>query len=252
MRSVYTPAAGFAMLAVSLVTLGGCSSAPKDPLSAAQLGEIHQGFSAALEPMIRAANRDQLDGSIEMKVVIDSDDQLLECKGKPVTGAPGLVEVVERACWTTLFPPLPRQAFAKDDRARFRMPITVEMNLGQDTPQFAYYQAVVFPMFAQNQYFWDNGVSGLVIGSVGEASFRYVADREGRVLSCTVRIEPTETRPKAFSRSPSLAANLEKVCMKMNLARMPGFVVAPNGLATGTVWTTYSPWRKRAPRAAAW
>lgn len=98
MRSVYAQAAGFAMLAVSLATLGGCSSAPKDPLSAAQFGEIHQGFSAALEPMIRAANRDQLNGSVEMKVVIDSDDQLLECKGKPVTGAPGLVEVVERAC----------------------------------------------------------------------------------------------------------------------------------------------------------
>lgn len=132
------------------------------------------------------------------------------------------------------------------------MPITVEMNLRQDTPRFAYYQAVVFPMFAQNQYFWDNGLSSLVLGSVGEASFRYVADREGRVLSCTVRIEAAQTRPQGFSQNPSLVANLEKACIKMNLARMPGFVAAPNGLATGTVWTTYSPWRKAAPRATAW
>lgn len=244
-RSLHLGTAG--VLASCIVMLAGCSTAPTGPLSAAQVSDIHKGVSAALIPLMLAANKRWLNGTVALDLVIDRDNQLLGCKATRMEGAPELVPVVEQACWATVLPLLPPEAFRADGKAKLRTPVSVKMNRDGDPAQRAYFEAVVFPMFAQNQYFWDHGISRVAFGSVGEAGFRYVADREGRVLACTAKITANEARKEAFKQNPLLVANLQKACLGMNLAKMPGFQVADNGLATGTVWTTYAPWRKAAP-----
>lgn len=244
-RSLTLGTAGVVGLCIAL--MAGCATAPKGPMTAAQVSEVHKGVSTALIPLMLAANKRWLNGTVALDLVIDRDNQLLSCKGTRMDGAPELVPVIEQACWATVLPSLPPEAFRADGKAKLRTPVRVEMSAERNPAQRAYFEAVVFPMFAQNQYFWDNGISRVAFGSVGEAGFRYVADRQGRVLACTAKITANEARKEAFKQNPQLVANLQKACLGMNLAKMPGFQVADNGLAAGTVWTTYAPWRKAAP-----
>lgn len=249
MRTVRSLPLGTAgVLGAFIAALAGCSTAPTGPLSAAQIADIHKGVSTALIPLMLAANKRWLNGTVALDLVIDRDNQLLSCKATRMEGAPELVPVVEQACWATVLPSLPPEAFRADGKAKLRTPVSVRMNRDGNPTQRAYFEAVVFPMFAQNQYFWDHGISRVAFRSVGEAGFRYVADHEGRVLACTAKITANEARKEAFKQNPQLVANLQKACLGMNLAKMPGFLVADNGLAAGTVWTTYAPWRKAAPR----
>ncbi|MFF7709934.1 hypothetical protein [Pseudomonas sp. NPDC007930] len=248
MHTVRSLAAACAALATGSLMLNGCAGPAKGPLSATQQADLHQAVIRVLGPMNQAANKDWLSGAVSLEVTIDRNNQLLKCAAKPTSGAPGLAAVAERACWATVFPPVPAQAFNADGQARLRMPIVFDMDPVSDPQLRARYEGIAFPAFSQGQYFWDHGIAAVGPTSVGEARFQYVADRQGRVLACTASIAPAEAREGEFRDNPHLLERLNGACLQMNLAAMPGFAAGNNGLANGTVWTSYSPWRQAAPQ----
>jgi len=237
------------LVAPTAALLAGCASAPPGALGTEQISQLHHQITDSLTPLSLAANKDWLSGQVLLDITFNRQNQLLNCRAQSTSGAAGLVPVIERACWANVFPPMPAQVFNDDGKTVVRMPVYFEMDSQTDPKRRAYFDGVIFPMFSQGQYFWDNGISKVAFSSVGQAQLRYVADREGRVLTCNAVISPVDSRKDEFVQSPQLVSHLNATCLKMNLAQMPGFAVGNNGLAAGTVWTAYSPWRKTAPKA---
>jgi hypothetical protein len=249
MHKVHSFAARATVLALFGALLAGCSTPPASPITKAEVMGIHKGFSEALSPMSLAANKDWLSGSVMLDIAIDRDNRLLSCTARPTSGAPGLVAVTERACWATVFPPLPAQVFNAHGKTLIRMPMVFGMDPPTDPQHRASYEGMVFPAFSQGQYFWDNGISAVATQSVGQAVFRYVADRDGSVRVCNVDIHAVESRQAEFAQNSKLVRRLKTACLAMNLSKMPAFAVGNNALATGSVWLFYAPWRQAAPKA---
>jgi hypothetical protein len=249
MRKVRSFAARATALATASAMLAGCSTQPAGPITEAQLRDIHQSVNEVLTSMNQAANKNWLSGAVMLEVSIARDNSLLGCTATSTSGAPGLVAVAERACWASVFPPMPAEVFDADGKGLIRMPMIFGMDPPADPQLRASYEGILFPAFSQGQYFWDNGIRAVPTHSVGQVVFHYVADHQGRVLVCNAIIDAVESRPAQFRDNPLLIKRLSAACQAMNLSKMPGFAVAANGLATGSVWMFYAPWRQAAPKA---
>lgn len=246
-----------ATLAAGLLALGGCQKptpAEAAAIEAVDRQQVDQGFIEAFSQVLYrnalGANQQGLIGAVDMHMTLNAQNRVLACTARPSThyliadkrSDAGLLKLATELCWNTLLPGVSPQVFKDADDTQVIVAPLVFPSLDALSIEQKQRQAVRVSLYQQMRFLREQLVARQSVEGVGVASFRYVANAQGQVQECQVRLEPSPYRPGEFKPDSALQQRLASQCQQLDLRQMPGFATGPEGLAQGFVSVDYSPW----------
>ncbi|AIG02569.1 Uncharacterised protein [Pseudomonas fluorescens] len=248
-----------ALCSASLLSLSGCQSHTPEQAAAVAAAQVQQKdekytktFTMILRSYALAANEQELTGVMNMIMTVDAQNHVVDCTAKRGTLLPSegqnnlrqakLASLVTELCWTTLFPEVSPKVFADaKDTQVIVAPIVFNPLLGMSAEQQQRHTARI-DLYKQIRFFREQLFAGHDIGSIGVASFHFIADAQGNVSECLVNLNQSPYRSQGFKVDSALQQRLVTQCKLMDLRQMPGFANYPKGLPLGYVQVDYSPW----------
>ncbi|QLL16057.1 hypothetical protein [Pseudomonas chlororaphis] len=241
------------LIIAGLLALAGCQTqavTPAQPLAAddiqqQKMNSFARQFSGVLVRNAFAANGQGLVGSVDLKVKINRQNQVLSCEIRPnaqLAPVLALESLARQVCWDSLFPEMPAELFGSEGEQEIVAPMVFPILLDESTPERQRRLDAV-EAYAQSRFFWTQTLGKQPVDSIGKAHVRFVANAQGQVQECLVNLDPVGERRDAFKLDSDLQARLTAQCKQMNLRQMPGFKVGDKGLARGNVLVEYAPWK---------
>lgn len=246
----------FALLTCALPLLASCQStepsANNSEISIQDKRKLQwfvRDFSEALMRNGQIANTELLEGSLDMLVTVNRQNQVIGCSTRPTQNAqlkmypynPRLARLIEPVCWNSVFPEVPVEMFGTESEQIIVAPLVFNT---PDSVNRSRLQKMNDERYTTEQFFWKNLLVQQPLDAVGLAWFKATANAEGVVQTCSITLGPHPYRPLAFKLDNALLQRLGEQCKRLNLARLPGFKVDAEGVATVRSLIEYTPWRQ--------
>lgn len=238
--------------AVALIALAGCQSRSTSEADKLARQAFVSDMQQALKLGIVTADTGKQIGVVMLDVTLDQNSAPIGCKARKApmryervlpaelvrTDFKALASMVEAQCWKTVYPVVPKSLREEDGTAKVRAPLFIELPAAAQAPDTARRQAN-----AQREFFWQQLFRDQPVNSIGRASLYYEANAQGKVQGCLVQIYPHPSRPDDFRLDGQLQAELNRHCMALDLANLPGFKAGSEGVAKGYSELEYAPWK---------
>ncbi|MBP2262966.1 hypothetical protein [Pseudomonas sp. BP8] len=251
----------FALL--SLLALAGCQSPSStstetpEPVDPQVMQQFMTDMQQTLQSNIANAVRGTLVGAVQLHISLNQANEPVACAAKvpgpklanllPASAQRSdfkrLATAVEAQCWKTIYPAAPAAAREKDGTVEIVAPLIL---MPASNPQQSVNSAWSVRQ-EQREFFWQQLLREQPVDSIGVAVIRYQADALGKVQGCMVELRPSAVRADAFRMDGGLQARLSSACMALNLQRMPGFALDPQGKIEGFSLVEYAPWKVGRP-----
>ncbi|KAB0550631.1 hypothetical protein F7R01_05295 [Pseudomonas argentinensis] len=249
------------MLKPRLIMLTGClalvacstPAPPAAPKTSDELAQEHFTRLAmqALYGVGRRANPAWRQASLEVRFIIDRQNQVIDCQARPVSKSklsdglpfnPQVAERMNRLCWQTVLPPMPSKLMDEGPTTELIAPLLFPEQASD--PQSHAREAA---QYARNDYFWQQLFANRTLDSIGRARLIGILDAQHNVSACQVIIEPHPMRRREFKQDNDLLEHLGQACSRLDdVPLIPGQPVNAQGQYVFSVTLDYSPWRAKA------